>query len=174
MKAPQANGDELNERDAELFNDSLERCTSGRRFLDRFYELFVASSAEVAAKFANTDFRVQKAALKVSLYMIMASIQRKPEGTVHLERIAARHSRSGLDIGPHLYDLWLDCLIQAVRECDPLFGEETEQAWRRVMRVGIEFLKSRYVSNCLRRPAGRLGREGSSDPAAGRGATGSS
>jgi hemoglobin-like flavoprotein len=174
MNTPQASGDELNERDAELFNDSLERCTSGRRFLDRFYELFVASSAEVAAKFANTDFRVQKAALKVSLYMIMASIERKPEGTVHLERIAARHSRSGLDIGPHLYDLWLDCLIQAVRECDPLFGEETEQAWRRVMRVGIEFLKSRYGSNCLPHPAGRLGREGSSDPAAGRGATGSS
>jgi hemoglobin-like flavoprotein len=173
MKTPQASGDELNERDAELFNDSLERCTSGRRFLDRFYELFVASSAEVAAKFANTDFRVQKAALKVSLYMIMASIERKPEGTVHLERIAARHSRSGLDIGPHLYDLWLDCLIQAVRECDPLFGEETEQAWRRVMRVGIEFLKSRYVSNCLRHPAGHQDQEGFSGPAAGPGPTGS-
>ena len=173
MKAPQANGDELNERDAELFNDSLERCTSGRRFLDRFYELFVASSAEVAAKFANTDFRVQKAALKVSLYMIMASIQRKPEGTVHLERIAARHSRSGLDIGSHLYDLWLDCLIQAVRECDPPFGEETEQVWRRVMRVGIEFLKSRYVSNSLQHPAGHQDQEGFSGPAAGPGPTGS-
>jgi hemoglobin-like flavoprotein len=174
MNTPQASGDELNERDAELFNDSLERCTSGRRFLDRFYELFVASSAEVAAKFANTDFRVQKAALKVSLYMIMASVERKPEGTVHLERIAARHSRSGLDIGPHLYDLWLDCLIQAVRECDPLSGEETEQAWRRVMRVGIEFLKSRYVSGGPPHPAGHPGREGSLDPAAGRGAMGSS
>ena len=173
MKTPQASGDELNERDAELFNDSLERCTSGRQFLDRFYELFAGSSAEVAAKFANTDFRVQKAALKVSLYMIMASIERKPEGTVHLERIAARHSRSGLDIGPHLYDLWLDCLIQAVRECDPLFGEETEQTWRRVMRVGIEFLKSKYVSDYPPHPAGRPGREGSSDPAAGPGPTGS-
>ena len=83
--------------------------------------------------------------------MIMASIEQKPEGNVHLERIAARHSRSGLDIGPHLYDLWLDCLIQAVRECDPLFGEETEQAWRKVMQVGIEFLKSKYVSDCPRR-----------------------
>jgi hemoglobin-like flavoprotein len=160
MSRPGSRGNELSERDIELFNDSLERCTSGRRFLDRFYELFVASSAEVAAKFANTDFRVQKSALKVSLYMIMSSIERKPEGTVHLERIAARHSRRGLDVGPHLYDLWLDCLIQAVRECDPLFGEETEQAWRRVMRVGIEFLKSRYVSDCLPRPASHQDREG--------------
>jgi hemoglobin-like flavoprotein len=174
VKTPHARGNELNEREAELFNDSLERCTSGRRFLDRFYELFVSSSAEVAAKFANTDFRVQKAALKVSLYMIMSSIEQKPEGNVHLERIAARHSRNGLDIGPHLYDLWLDCLIQAVRECDPLFGEEIEEAWRRVMRVGIEFLKSKYLSDCLPRPAGHQGREGFSGPPAGPGPTGSS
>ena len=173
MKTSHASGDELTARDVEVFNDSLEQCTSTRRFLDRFYELFISSSPEVAAKFANTDLRVQKASVKVSLYMIMASIQQKPEGTVHLERIAARHSRSGLDIGPHLYDLWLDCLIQAVRECDPLFGDETEQAWRRVMRAGIEFLKSKYVSDYPPHPAGRPGREGSSDPAAGPGPTGS-
>ena len=148
MKTPHARGHELNERDVEVFNDSLERCTSGRRFLDRFYELFVSSSPEVAAKFANTDFRVQKAAVKVSFYMIMSSIEQKPEGNVHLERIAARHSRKGLDIGPHLYDQWLECLIQAVRECDPELCDETEQAWRRVMRVGIEFLKSKYVGDC--------------------------
>jgi hemoglobin-like flavoprotein len=155
MKTPHAGGNELNERDVELFNDSLERCTSGRRFLDRFYELFASSSPEVAAKFANTDFRVQKAAVKVSFYMIMSSIEQKPEGNVHLERIAVRHNRKGLDIGPHLYDQWLECLIQAVRECDPLFCDETEQAWRRVMRVGIEFLKSRYVGDCPPLPAGQ-------------------
>ena len=155
MKTSHASGNELNERDVELFNDSLERCTSGRRFLDRFYELFVSSSPEVAAKFANTDFRVQKAAVKVSFYMIMSSIEQKPEGNVHLERIAVRHSRKGLDIGPHLYDQWLECLIQAARECDPLFCDETEQAWRRVMRVGIEFLKSKYVGDSAPLPAGQ-------------------
>jgi hypothetical protein len=72
--------------------------------------------------------------------MLMASIEGKPEGTVHLERIAARHSESALDIGPHLYDQWLECLIQAARECDPPFGDEAEQVWRGVMRVGIEFM----------------------------------
>jgi hypothetical protein len=140
MNTSQASGDALSARDVEVFNDSLERCTSTAGF-----SIASTSSSSaprrVAAKFANTDLRVQKASLKVSLYMIMASIQRKPEGTVHLERIAARHSRAGLDIGSRLYDLWLDCLIQAVRECDPGFHVETEQAWRRVMGVGIEFLK---------------------------------
>jgi hypothetical protein len=73
-----------------------------------------------------------------------------------------------------LYDQWLECLIQAVRECDPVFCEEVEQAWRRAMRVGIEFLRSRYVTGCDPSPAVHPGREGSSDPAAGRGAPGSS
>ena len=49
MKPLPARGHELNERDIELFNDTLERSTSGRRFFDRFYELFVTSSPEVAA-----------------------------------------------------------------------------------------------------------------------------
>ena len=161
----QASGTEPNEHDAELFNDSLERCTGDGQFLDRFYELFIGSSAEAAAKFENTDLRVQKAALKVSLYMIMSSLEEKPEGHVHLERIAARHSRKALDIGPHLYDRWLDCLIQAARECDPLFRDETEQAWRRVMRVGIEFLKSRYRGDCPPPSAGGPGRKAFPDPA---------
>jgi hemoglobin-like flavoprotein len=86
--------------------------------------------------------------VKISFYMIVSTIEQKPEGDVHLERIAVRHSRKGLDIRPHLYDQWLECLVQAVRECDPLFSDETEQAWRRVVRVGIEFMKKVLRSPC--------------------------
>ena len=52
MKPLPARGHELNERDMELFHDTLERSTSGRGFPDRFYELLVTSSPEVAAKFS--------------------------------------------------------------------------------------------------------------------------
>ena len=38
-----------------------------------------------------------------------------------------------MDIKPELYDLWLDRLLQAVAEFDPLFDMETETAWRRVL-----------------------------------------
>jgi hemoglobin-like flavoprotein len=131
------------ERDIELFNDSLER-TSGTTFLERFYELFVASSHEVAEKFAHTDFRKQRRAVKVSLYMMMSAALGHPEGDVHLTRIAQLHSRAALAIRPELYDLWLDCLVQAVREHDRAFSGETERAWRSVMAPGIEFMKSRY------------------------------
>jgi hemoglobin-like flavoprotein len=132
------------ERDLELFNDSLERCTRGPRFLERFYELFMASSPEVAAKFVDTDFRRQRRVLKISLYMMMLAAEGKLEADLHLERIARRHSRAELRIRPELYDLWLECLLRAARESDPQFGAETEAAWRVILRRGIEFMKARY------------------------------
>ena len=75
--------------------------------------------------------------------MMMSAVLGHPEGDVHLTRIARRHSRAALAIRPELYDLWLDCLIRAVREFDRSFSGETERAWRSVLR-GIEFMKSRY------------------------------
>ena len=134
----------MSERDVEVFNDSLERCTRHPRFLDRFYGLFMASSGEVAQKFIHTDFKKQKRALRTSLYMMMLVTEGKGEWDVHVERIARRHSRSELDVKPELYGLWLDCLIQAVKEFDPTFNRETESAWRGIMRPGIEFMRSKY------------------------------
>ena len=49
-----------------------------------------------------------------------------------------------LDIRPGLYDAWLDCLIQSVREYDPDFTDEIEELWRDVMRFGIKYLTDRY------------------------------
>lgn len=132
----------MNETDVELFNDSLERCSARPGFLDRFYNLFLASSEEVAKKFERTDFRRQKRMLKSSLYiMVMAEL---PEFAAHLERLAKLHGRTELDIKPELYDQWLDCLLRAVEEFDPLFDMDTKIAWTRILQHGIEFMKSRY------------------------------
>lgn len=132
----------MNETDVELFNDSLERCSGRPGFLDRFYELFLASSDEVAKKFERTDFRRQTRVLESSLYiMMMAEL---PEFTEHMERIAKLHSRTELDIKPELYDQWLDCLLRAVEEFDPLFDMDTKIAWTRILHHGIEFMKSGY------------------------------
>lgn len=134
----------MNEREIELFNDSLERCTRASGFLDRFYDLFLASSEEVAKKFKHTDFRKQKRALRSSLYMMMQATEGRAEGDAHLERIAGLHSRSQLGIKPELYELWLDCLIRAVKEFDRSWDSETERVWRNMMRAGIEFMSFKY------------------------------
>jgi hemoglobin-like flavoprotein len=133
----------MHERDVELFNDSIERCSGSPDFLRRFYALFLASSETVARKFEHTDLKRQARMLKTSLYIMMLA-GGGSERIVHLERLAQLHSRAGLDIKPELYDVWLDRLLQAVREFDPLCDPEIETAWRRLLQPGIEFMKSRY------------------------------
>ncbi len=132
------------ESDAELFNSSFERCQSKPGFLERFYRIFLGSSPEVAEKFRHTDFVRQREVLKASLYMLMLASLGTPEALQHLDRMAQLHSRKQLDIRPELYDLWLTCMMKAVGEFDPAFNEKTEQAWRRVLQHGIDYIKVRY------------------------------
>jgi hemoglobin-like flavoprotein len=133
----------MHERDVELFNDSIERCSLRPDFLRRFYTLFIGSSKTVAKKFEHTDLRKQARLLKTSLYIMMLASS-DAEQVVRLERLASRHSRAELDIKPELYDLWLDQLVQAVKEFDPMVDAEIETAWRRVLQPGIDYMKSRY------------------------------
>jgi len=129
----------------EIFNDSLARCLRANQFFQRFYELFLASSAEVRDKFRNTDFGKQRRMLQTSFYVLVEYIAMGwPECQAYLERIAAAHSKQGRDIHPGLYDLWLDCLLRTVQACDEQYSTQVEAAWRYMMGAGIAFLKSRY------------------------------
>jgi hemoglobin-like flavoprotein len=137
----------MEEAELELFHDSLSRCSCNPRFLECFYDLLLAASPEVRHKFRQTDFLRQRRILRSSLYLIMLAADGHTEGQAHLERIAARHSKADLDIAPPLYDLWLDCLIQAVKQYDPYCTAEMERAWRRMMERGIAVMKSRYETD---------------------------
>jgi len=138
------NLDTQHNRELSVYNASLDRCTARPGFLDRFYELFLASSDEVREKFKNTNFERQKEALRMSLYMMMTAHDWSNECDAHLEEIAERHSRHDLDISPHLYDQWLACLLQAVSEFDPIFDADVATAWTRTLQPGIQLMKSRY------------------------------
>ena len=135
----------MDERLLEQFEDSLHRCNADPGFLDRFYERFLASSPKVREKFVGTDFIRQKRMLQASLQLLLVAAQddgKRP--TPYLDEVAARHSASQMAIGAELYDLWLDSLLATVREVDPSWGPEVEQAWESVMTVGIAYLVSRY------------------------------
>ena len=135
----------MDRSEIEVFNDSLARCLRGEQFFQRFYELFLESSAEVREKFQATDFRKQRRMLQSSFYMLVEYVALGwPECQAYLERIGAAHGKFGRDISPHLYDLWLDCLLRAVQENDSQYCSEVEAAWRFMMGAGIGFLKSRY------------------------------
>ena len=61
-----------------------------------------------------------------------------------LKEIADRHSASDLNIEPRFYALWLESMIEAVRQTDSVMDEQTEQAWRTVMQPGIDYMITRY------------------------------
>jgi hemoglobin-like flavoprotein len=127
------------------FEESLGRCNATTGFLDRFYEIFLASSPKVKEKFAQTDFVRQRRALRASLdAMLLAAADGDTGPQKYLRDVAERHSGRQLNIGSELYDLWLDSLLAAVREFDPKYGPDVHEAWEKVMMVGIGYILSRY------------------------------
>jgi hemoglobin-like flavoprotein len=132
--------------DAQLFLDSLARCLKEPHFLQEFYAVFMASSDEVREKFRDTDPVRQAKVLAESLYAL-AVVAQGQEGSPawgDFPRLAVHHDRHHLAIRPELYDLWLQCLVDTARRCDPSFTPAIEEAWARTLSIGIEYLRSRY------------------------------
>jgi hemoglobin-like flavoprotein len=128
-----------------MFLESLARCGRGA-FVDRFYERFLASSPEVRAKFATTDFARQRHLLLRSLELIASAVDGDPEGVEELRARAETHSRSQLNIEPHLYDLWLESAVASASEADPLWTPDLETAWRSILGAAVHHLRSQYES----------------------------
>lgn len=127
-----------------IFKHSLHNCEKDENFLDRFYENFIATSPRVAEKFADTDFERQHEAMRLSLRMMAMASVGGDAADLYLEYIAKRHDRHHLNIEPELYEFWLEALIDTAREFDDEFNEEVEQAWRAVLRNGVDYMISRY------------------------------
>ena len=136
----------VNASTRDTFLASLGRCRATPGFLDAFYQRFVASSDEVRAKFAKTDMLRQVQMLEDTLFVVANAVQGEEGSPARsdLPRIAERHSRRDLDIGPELYDLFLECLVVTVRTHDPKFTPEVEAAWREVMGFSIDYMRKRY------------------------------
>ncbi len=128
----------------EICRQSYKRCHHNPEFLDRFYRFLLDSSEEIREKFGNTDFKRQKKALSLSLHMILLSSSGADAADVYLDFIAERHNRGNLDIKPKLYSLWLAALLNAVRESDPEYDSEIENAWRLTMQDGIDYMIGKY------------------------------
>ena len=134
----------LDQNQIARFDSSLARCLSDQTFLTRFYDLFVASSPDIAEKFRDTDFQRQRRAMGASLYVLVLALERGEAAIIYLNQIARQHSRRDLDVRPEMYDAWRDCLLQSVKEYDPLFSDEIEQAWREAAKFAIDFMRERY------------------------------
>ena len=123
---------------------SYHRCRVSEGFIDTFYDLFLSTSNEIADKFRNTDFKHQKLMLRESLLMMLLFNLDADATREELERLAERHSRSGADVPPSMYQLWLDSLCEAVQIHDPEYQPHLDDMWRNAMQPGIELIQSHY------------------------------
>ena len=131
----------------EIFDASYKRVLQTRpgtpEFFEAFYRRFLMSSPEVRVLFRNTDMAVQRRMLKKSFFSLVAFYASDSVDDV-LHRIACLHSARHLNVEPHLYDLWLECLIDTVRVYDQECSDDVELAWRLVLSPGITYMKFGY------------------------------
>ena len=90
--------------DDNLVFQSYGRCCKAPNFFDDFYATFLSSSPEVRAKFAHTDMVAQKHLLRAGILNLVLYARGLPP--TKLQALAESHSRSRLDIQPHLYSYW--------------------------------------------------------------------
>jgi hemoglobin-like flavoprotein len=132
----------MDEKTLEIYNDSFEYCLSKEGFLPRFYELFMESSPEVREKLRDTDIQRQAWILKKSLYVLTMASVGTDEARNELIRLGKSHGPEGLKIPAYMYDLWLDCLLRAVKEFHTAWHPEIERSWRKMLGPHIAVLKS--------------------------------
>ncbi|MBU2707142.1 globin [Zooshikella marina] len=130
-----------------IFDESYERVRKIRRnqqtFFEAFYEHFMATSPEIAARFVNTEMSHQRRMLEKSFYKLL-TFYATNNAADYLEKIAQLHDHKHLNIKPVWYDLWLEALMATLRKFDPDYSDEIELAWRLVLSPGITFMKYRY------------------------------
>ncbi len=128
-----------------IFSRSLSRAVTSDpdRFFSHFYDNFVPSSPRITALFKDVDMKRQRKILEASL-AYMSEFAAFLAETEYLERLAERHSRRDVNIEPALYDLWLDTLVDTVKEFDPEYTDDVGVSWRVVMAPGIAYMRAHY------------------------------
>ena len=131
---------------AQSVSQSYGRCLGQKGFLQRFYDIFLASSPDLAPMFVNTDFEKQVELLRASIAYAITYAE-NPENSIakqKLEAVGETHSIGKINVKPELYPFWINSLVQTVSEFDPKFSPDIEANWRTAVQPTIDLLKSKY------------------------------
>jgi hemoglobin-like flavoprotein len=129
---------------ANAFQNSFQRALANdgynSDFIQSFYDVFVKRSEKIADMFKHTNMSAQKTMLHDSLlYMLEYYKNRKPNEL--MRHIKKRHGKMDLNVPAEYYDMWLDSLMTTLRRYDPEFDTHVEQAWRSVLKPGIDYMR---------------------------------
>ena len=137
----------MDERDSvRVAKASFDRCSASPEFLTGFYANFFRVCPEAKPLFAKTDLARQVRLLRdaIGLLIIVPFMSTDQNAPSLLARVAERHSRRHLNIGPHFYPPFVDSLITTIKEYDPEFSPDVEAAWRAIIDRGVAYMQARY------------------------------
>jgi len=125
-----------------LFNESYARVALDPSRLEqlvaRFYEHFLSRSERAQDLFQRVDMDTQRAHLRGGLLHVGSFVTTGLHASSTLCRLATSHQAMRLTRAD--YDLWLECLIDAVGEVDPPARADIADAWRITLAPAISFL----------------------------------
>jgi hemoglobin-like flavoprotein len=119
------------------YNDlhtSYGRCLRSRGFIERFYEILLARAPRIPPIFAKTDFQKQHMALRRGISLAISWAAGDGMAKRPVEEMIRVHARTGrAPVPPEFHDMWLDSLLQAIRERDEQLTPALEARWREAM-----------------------------------------
>lgn len=123
------------------YGRSLAADINNKKFLVRFYELFLSSDPEIRSMFLQTNILKQVNALKNGIDMVIEYEEKKggSAGDV-MEHIRDTHSPKNLGVTARHYQIWEDCLINVLSEYDQKFNSELESDWRTLIKQTVNYL----------------------------------
>ncbi|MFD1215880.1 MULTISPECIES: globin [Microbulbifer] len=132
----------MNRVDSDVVFQSYGRCCNSEQFFIDFYDHFMGSSEEIRALFRNTDMSAQRHLLRNGIMQLV--LHARGMSDTKLKALGESHSRSGYNIRPEWYDLWLSALLTTLRQHDPEFDDSVSQAWQRAIGPGIDCIRRAY------------------------------
>ena len=133
----------------DIVKRSYGRCVitrqSKEKFFQHFYTHFLNSDPTIRKMFERTVFEKQITMLKNAISMSILFAEKQDELAKDvLTGIRNSHSRRKLNVKPEYYSLWLNSLIDTLKNCDPQFNQQLEAEWRAMMQVSIDYIVAGY------------------------------
>ncbi|MCU7842365.1 MAG: globin [Candidatus Thiodiazotropha sp. (ex Monitilora ramsayi)] len=130
----------MEQRDLQLFRESLGRVTAQDGFFDSFYDHFMAQSEEVAGYFQHKDMAQLKHKLQDTLQMVADTIEGRPGLELYMEMLGRVHLR--LKVERKHFTMWQTALIDTVAVFDDHYDKRVQLAWCRVIEYVINIVFS--------------------------------
>ncbi|MDQ6956871.1 MAG: globin [Mariprofundaceae bacterium] len=119
--------------------------SGSQKLVSEFYVRLMAASAEIRKKFEGVDMAEQASLLSHAIVMSFLFIDKNQQVAKKcLDGVRATHAQHNLNISPELYDIWLECLLETVAQCDPHANDELLSDWHDVMSVAINHIREGY------------------------------